>query len=250
MEKQSLRSLNARFLNGKEYNNLLTGENGNKEGWSVTAQPYYQELVRDLGRKDWPGFEKFKLDIATSYSQKYVQKCSKDALDNWQCLVEEILERSVVNLFDYLDPRIIEAIPYYLATKGSNRQLRPSLKKFYQNVLSLIGLSPALDPLACRIMVHFQSHLSSKQKCNSKRLNTGNQQLDYYLTGIQMRRSSYPHKLESYLMIAYKHFAENKTGSKENYKTLVCQDITMNDLEEYKEHLFKQMHDSVNCPRV
>jgi site-specific recombinase XerD len=248
MEEQGFSSMNARFLNASGYNSLSTGENGNKEGWLVQAQPYYHELVNEIGSKDWPGFEKLKLNITTDYSKK-CQRRSEKALDNWQHWVENSLGRSVSNLFDYVSPRIIEEIPCYLATIGHNVQAKPSLKKFYQNVLSFIGISPAFDPLASRIMVYFQRRPVLKQK-NDKQINTGNQQLDYYLEGIKMRRGSYPHKLKSYLMIAYRFIAENKTGSKENYTTLVCSDITMQDIEEYEEHLFKQMHAGINCPRV
>ncbi|MEA1962551.1 MAG: hypothetical protein U9N81_15015 [Bacillota bacterium] len=189
MQRIDFRSDNDDYLNGIGIKQFKDVNNGNKEDWSMNAQPYYQELLYQIKPPDFFDFEKVINEVTDLYEGKY--QCDlKRLLRQWEKKVEAILGHSVGNMVDFMHPDAIEEIPNFICSTDQSK--KTALKKFYKMLFDNCSLSPAFDPLAARVMVHLdpKSRTPNKEIKKLHIANTGNQQLDHFLEANEKKLAS------------------------------------------------------------
>jgi len=208
-------------------------------------QPYYQDLVNDDYLYSSTS-DKIISVIAAGYVGKAEQSRVRNCLNKWQKTGEEILNRPLINLFDFFDPRFIVEIPQFIKTQS---RAKAFLRKFYEMALSSSNLSPAFDPLAAKIMLYFKPITKPQNTCPKHKV-TGNIQLDYYLDRLELNDCKFSTiKNATYvLMNLLKWVAEDKNGSPDNYKLISCKDINKQDIDRYAIYLLNQINEGICLP--
>lgn len=241
MEKNDLQFSEYEFSELSEYTCPLSGNNGNKGGWAMMAQPCYQDIKKETTFQELTSVDVLVQEMitGTEFDGRLKKVC--ELLDIWNTQVEAALGREPATLVDYLNPYVIERIPVYLEFKTGDCFKKRLLKRFYTELLYRFGLNPAFNPLAARIMVHFE--YIRARKSGPKRVPTNYRQLDSYLkTIIDHRQFS---TAKCHLLTFFRWYAEVKTGSKDNYVYIRIRELSDDDIYKYEEFLLDQWHKDV-----